>query len=200
MSIDEKRIKLAKNPIGKEGIETLNRMNDSHEELTLWALSFLDNNNKDINILDVGCGGGATIKRLSNKFNNAFLYGIDYTLEGVDLSKEFNKDNEQCEIVRGDVHNLPYENDKFEIITAFETVYFWEDIKKALLQIKRVLKNDGLFLICCEMSDADNPKWEKALTIMNIYNPESLKTILKENGFEILNTEKNNEWFCIIVK
>ena len=32
-------------------------------------------------------------------------------------------------------------------ITAFETVYFWPDFVNALKEVRRVLKDDGIFFI-----------------------------------------------------
>ena len=51
-------------PQGEEGVQMLHRMNKSHYEVTGWALDFLtfQENNQ---ILDIGCGGGATLKRMS---------------------------------------------------------------------------------------------------------------------------------------
>ena len=39
------------------------------------------------------------------------------------------------------------------VVTAFETVYFWNDLPKAFTEVTRVLKRNGHFLICCELNN-----------------------------------------------
>ena len=197
--IDELRLANAKMPTGEIGKNTLLSMNENHSPLTKWALSKL-NHNKANNILDIGCGGGATIEKLHNIYENAFIYGIDYSMESVKLSKEHNQHilNKFCSVEFGDVHSLPYNDNNFDIITAFETIYFWKDIKVALSQVNRILKDDGVFLICCEMSDVNNPKWSNALNKMNINSGEKWKEILENNNFIVDNLDVKDEWICLI--
>ena len=49
-------------PTGDDGQKMLERMNESHYAVTGWALEHWNINESDI-ILDIGCGGGATLKR-----------------------------------------------------------------------------------------------------------------------------------------
>ena len=45
---------------------------------------------------------------------------------------------------------LPFEDARFDAVTAFETVYFWPDPARCFREIWRVLKPGGTFLICNE--------------------------------------------------
>ena len=50
------------------------------------------------------------------------------------LSREVNEKliNEgKVEVMEGNVINLPFEDNTFDIVTAFETIYFWPDIEKS---------------------------------------------------------------------
>lgn len=197
----EERIAQAKKPTGDVGVETLQRMNQSHESLTLWALSQLSGDFSEI--LDVGCGGGATVGRLLCKYPQATVYGIDYSTEGVALSKEHNAGDlgTRCHIVEGSVLDLPYEEDSFSLVTAFETIYFWGDYPKALGEIRRVLQHGGVFLLCCEMSDVDNPRWEKALPLMKIQTGAEWKVLLEQEGFSSVEVlEGEGEWICLLAQ
>lgn len=190
----------AKLPSGDVGNATLHRMNDSHAELTHWALSFLPHFLPS-KILDIGCGGGATIKRLMDNYPDAFVDGVDYSNTSVQLSKEFNADTlgVKCNVQQADVASLPFEDSSFNLVTAFETVYFWGDIDNAFSQVNRVLAEEGLFLICCEMSDKKNPRWENVLSSMHILSLQEWSNYLIQNDFDIFLTQKlNDEWICII--
>ena len=104
--------------------------------------------------LDIGCGGGANVKRLLAKTPYGKVTGIDYSEISVIKSQKINKEeieNKRCEILQGNVMKLPFGNETFDIITAFETIYFWPDISGAFKQVYRVLKNTGTFMICNEI-------------------------------------------------
>lgn len=65
-------------PQGSAGVEMLGRMNESHSGLTGWALDFF-NWNEDDKVLDIGCGGGAALRRMSEHIVSGHLTGIDYS-------------------------------------------------------------------------------------------------------------------------
>ena len=101
------------------------------------------------------------------------------------------------------VMELPFENETFDVITAFETIYFWPDISGAFKQVYRVLKNTGTFTICNE-SNGENPKeekWTKMIQGMKIYNSEQVKKSLEDAGFTDIKIHKNKKgWLCVVCK
>ena len=44
------------------------------------------------------------------------------------------------------VAELPFEAEQFEVVTAFETVYFWPELAQNFREVYRVLKPGGLAL------------------------------------------------------
>lgn len=60
---------------------------------------------------------------------------------------------------------LPFEAERFDLVTAFETVYFWPDLPKSFREIRRVLRPGGTLLICNECSgDAPGDEaWTKKI-------------------------------------
>ena len=66
----------ARNPKGFWGKMMIRNMNKNHFEVTGWGLSHCDFKATDIT-LDVGCGGGMTVNRISKMVKKA--YGIDYS-------------------------------------------------------------------------------------------------------------------------
>ena len=172
-------------PKGKLGNIQLKSMNKEHTPVSLWGLKHLDIKEDDI-ILDVGCGGGINLKRMAQKAKK--VYGVDYSLESVNLSREVNEDNikkGKVEVMEGNVQSLPFDDNTFDIVTAFETVYFWPDIKNSFGEVKRVLKPGGIFLIGMESNGSDNfiMKFWSRFIDMKVYNDREIKEFLDYNDF-----------------
>ncbi|WP_346676285.1 class I SAM-dependent methyltransferase [Methanobrevibacter woesei] len=172
-------------PQGKLGNIQLKSMNKEHTPVSLWGLKHLNINPDDV-ILDVGCGGGININRMAKDAKK--VYGIDYSIESVKLSREVNEkliDNGQVEIHEGNVKDLPFEDNTFDIVTAFETVYFWPDIEKCFGEVKRVLKPGGTFLIGMESNGSDNfiMKFWKHFIDMELYTDKEITSFLQNNDF-----------------
>ena len=116
------------------------------------------------------------------------VYGVDYSIESVKLSREVNRQeihDGKVKVLEGNVANLPFEDNTFDIVTAFETVYFWPDIEKCFGEVKRVLKPGGIFLIGMESNGSDNliMKVSERLIDMTVYNDKEIKGFLKNNEF-----------------
>lgn len=172
-------------PQGKLGKIQLKSMNKEHTPVSLWGLKHLNIKPDDV-ILDIGCGGGMNVNRMAQTAKK--VIGVDYSIESVNLSKEVNEyliKNGIVEIHEGNVANLPYEDESFDIVTAFETVYFWPDIVKCFGEVKRVLKPGGTFLIGMESNGSDNfsMKFWGRFIDMNVYNDKEIKDFLRKNDF-----------------
>ena len=186
-------------PEGKLGNIQLKSMNKEHTPLALWNLKHLNIKPDDL-ILDVGCGGGININRMAEKAKK--VYGVDYSIESVKLSREVNRDfvlEGKVEVLEADVQSLPFEDDTFDIVTAFETVYFWPNIEKSFGEVKRILKPGGIFMIGMESNGSDNlpMKISKKLIDMEVYSDEELTGFLKINDYSnvtvYLRDAKNHE-------
>ena len=172
-------------PQGKLGNIQLKSMNKEHTPVSLWGLKHLNIKSDDV-ILDVGCGGGINVKRMAECAKK--VYGIDYSIESVKLSKEVNEkliDEGKVEILEGNVKDLPFEDNAFDIVTAFETVYFWPDIEKCFGEVKRVLKPGGIFLIGLETNGSDNfiMKFWGHFIDMEMYDDDEITSLLQSNDF-----------------
>lgn len=186
MSLLKQFFNNTRKPEGKLGKMMVNSMNSaSHALLAKWGFGFIQINKTD-SALDCGCGGGANVKRLLEKCAKA--YGIDYSEVSVEKSKEVNAQaisQGRCEIYHSDVRTLPFESESFEIVTAFETIYFWEEIDKAFREINRVLKSGGYFVITNESTGTDKTsvKFSKIIDGMKLYTAEQLIALLESAGF-----------------
>lgn len=177
-------------PEGQKGIETLERMNNNHTPVSLWALEHLDIE-KDSDVLDIGCGGGINLRRLHELSPEGKTIGIDYSNTSVEMSLELNKelvDENKIEVLEADVQNIPLDDNSIDIATGFETVYFWPNIVDSFKEVRRILKDDGLFVIVLTTNgDKDNTYEEiKKQVELEVYDDEELFTLLEEAGFSEL--------------
>lgn len=192
----------ARKPVGSHGEKMLLRMNKSHASLVSWGLSFLDIDGEKT-ILDIGCGGGATINSMLKKFPQALVYGIDFSSKSVALSKETNADflGNRTEIIKGDATNLPYLDGSYDFVTAVETVYFWSPIEKAFAEVLRILKNDGQFMVLCELSDPSDRTWTQKIKMMKVYSANQLEIALKSVGFSEVQAYKGEGGnICVLAR
>ena len=169
-------------PQGQMGRAMLKFMNLCHAPLTNWGLKLV-NIQDGWTMLDIGCGGGATLQRLLKRSRGAQVYGIDISEESVAKAKKVNAEvlDKQVFVTLGSAEKLPYEDGKFNLVTAVETVYFWPDLPDCLQEVSRVLKSGGKFAILVEVVDSDS-KWTNVVEGMTAYSPEDLKKLLDEAG------------------
>ena len=170
-------------PKGRMGRAMLKFMNLYHAPLTNWGVSLVDIQD-GWTMLDIGCGGGKTLQRLLKRSLNAHVYGIDISEESVAKARQINADvlDKQVFVQQGSAEKLPYEDGKFDLVTAVETVYFWPNLPSCLKEVRRVLKPGGHFAIMVEVVDADS-KWTNVVEGMTAYTPKQLKTLLDDAGF-----------------
>lgn len=175
------------NPQGRMGRAMLRFMNCCHAPLTNWGLNLI-NIQDGWTMLDIGCGGGATIKRLLKRSKGAQVYGIDISEESVAKARKVNDAviDKQVFVCQGSAEKLPYEDNKFNLVTAVETVYFWPNLPSCLQEVYRVLKPGAKFAIMVESVESDSV-WTKVVDGMTVYQPEQLKKMLDDAGF--VNTE-----------
>ncbi len=171
------------NPQGRMGRAMLWFMNLCHGPLTNWGLDLIHFQD-GWTMLDVGCGGGATLKRLLKRSKNSQVYGIDISKESVEKARKVNAQllDKRVFVAQGSVEKLPYDNDKFDLVTAVETIYFWPNLPACLQEVRRVLKPGGRFAIMVEVVDS-NSKWTDLCDGMTAYSPDKIKKLLDEAGF-----------------
>lgn len=204
----------ARNPQGELGDKLLDWMSVNHESLAKWGVSHLDVQKSDV-LLDVGCGGGVNVERFLEMSENK-VYGIDYSELAVERSIQLNQnaiDEGRCEIIQASVSNMPFEDKSFDIATCFETIYFWPDIVEDLKEVRRILKDDGIIIICNEAVPKENDERQRELIElldMNIYCEDELDEFLRQAGFSdvlcFLNegydsvTTEPVTWLCVIAR
>ena len=157
-------------------------------------------------VLDAGCGGGANIKKLLAKCPRGIVKGIDYSEVSVEKSQKVNAkaiEEGRCEVLQASVAQLPFAEDSFDLVTAFETIYFWPSLADCFRELYRVIKPGGTFFICNESNGetSKDDKWVDKIGGMTIYNADQILTALNQAGFTDGKAATNNKgWICVTAR
>ncbi len=101
------------------------------------------------NCLDVGCGTGKLIKWL--RFFGIETYGVEISKDAIDIARGYIRPF----IKQGDIVNLPYENNKFNLVLTFDVFEHIEKskINKAISEVIRVSNKHILNKIYTQEND-----------------------------------------------
>ena len=181
-------------------------MNLGHSSVSKWGIRHIENIQAE-RIIDLGCGGGKNVNRLLKKFPCAKVAGLDYSDISVKKTSKLNKKEirkGRCRVVKAGVDNIPFKSDTFDLAAAFETVYFWPGPVKSFMEVNRILKENGIFMIVNESDGKGkyDEKWSRYIDGLRIYSVKQLADYLKEAGFrEVISShEIEKHRICIIAK
>ena len=93
-------------------------------------------------LLDAGCGAGLFSWMAIN--SGAQVIGIDAAPGLLEVARYRNPNNNFLE---EDLEALPFADNSFHVVTGFNSFQYAGDFEKALLEAKRVLKNNGRLVI-----------------------------------------------------
>jgi SAM-dependent methyltransferase len=140
-----------------------------------WASEFT----KEKSVLELGCGPGIGLGYLAK--NAKKVIGSDYDFNIAKIAKNYYKD--RLDIVRNDAQFLPFKDGSLDVIIFFEAIYYLPSPREFFDECKRVLKRDGIVLLCTANKDWEgfNPS---PFSIKYFSVPE-LANLFKTNNFEV---------------
>lgn len=153
------------------------------------------------NILDVGCGTGIFLETLVNNSRYKWeIKGIDINNNSVSKASLGIRKN----ILKKSINHTNFKNSYFDVITCYDVLEHSSDINKSLIEIRRVLKNDGILLIqvpnskslMCFLTKNDWDWWCVPDHVFH-FTKNSITRLLEDKGFHIImiRTWENPEIF-----
>ena len=138
---------------------------------------------------------GSTIKNLLELDKNLDIHGIDISKESYQTARRVHSDaieNGSVKLRIGNVANLPYQNNDFDLVFAIQTHIFWEDLKQSFQEIYRVMSNPSTLIIASEK--------EKIKYHMTDYGTNhELRQLLINIGFSKIEEKQNYKWVVYVV-
>ena len=105
----------------------------------------LKSNSGEINVLEVGCGGGILTEEIAKM--GFITTGIDPSKQSLNIAvKHAKESNLKIKYVKGTGENLPFQNNSFDVVFCCDVLEHVRDLPKVISEISRVMKNGGLFI------------------------------------------------------
>jgi 2-polyprenyl-3-methyl-5-hydroxy-6-metoxy-1,4-benzoquinol methylase len=160
--------------------------------------------NEHINILDIGCGSGIFSDFARSK--GISITGIDACENLIEHAKQRNSD---INFLVGDMEDLPFNDGSFDVVCGFNSFQYAGNIKNALTEAKRVLKNNGkiVAMIWGSKEDCEVASYLKAVGSLLPPPPpgaggpfalsenQLLESLLEDVGFRIVdNYDVDSVW------
>ena len=181
----------SKKPSGFVGLWMMKLWNRVYLPMVVWSVSQLDYKKRYNAILDVGVGNGASSKFLKKHFPNSQVLGIDISSTAIRAAEKLAEPGLSFEVKNVEKTNLPFE--EFDLITAFQTHFHWSDLTQAFLELKRILKPDGIILLACE--------WSKlAYYLPDFRKQEKLENYLINLDLHFIDSQKKGQWILYKIK
>ncbi len=96
-------------------------------------------------VLDVACGIGYGAKPVENINSVQEYEGLDVSQDAIDVANKFYK-NSKVQFSLGDITDIKFDTDSFDTAISFETLEHLNKPAKAVDEIHRVLKSEGVWI------------------------------------------------------
>jgi len=131
-------------------------------------------------IVDVGCGTGAILQRLGNPEKNV---GVDISPVAISFCRNRGLNN----VREADIASMPFADESFDAAICSSVLYHeWvADVGRALREIRRVLRPNGVLLINVPAFQFLHSAHDDAVMTARRFRKPELRELLVKNGFAI---------------
>ena len=150
------------------------------------TINNIDLGSEDI-VLDIGCGSGKAARLAAKICTNGKVIGIDPSAAMIRLSNN----NTEGKLInlkfkKGCAEKIPVANKSFTKVIAINSLHHWQDYKKGLIEVVRILCPGGSFFISNDIVDGDTCGHGDG----PLEKPEHIISIIQKTGFIDISLEK----------
>src|SRR4030088_55236 len=148
--------------------------------VALAVLADALNGQAGLRILDAGCGTGGTTVEL-RRFGD--VVGVDLVWEALEPARG----RGLSALARASIEQLPFGKASFDVPNSLEVVYHpgVASDMSALIEIRRVLKTGGLFMLRVPAHDWLRGEHDRLVHTRHRYSRDEVSSKLTEAGFEV---------------
>ncbi|MBL8186423.1 MAG: class I SAM-dependent methyltransferase [Acidobacteria bacterium] len=155
-------------------------------------------------VLEIGFGHGRGIQLLAQYAKRGFVAGID--ISDVMVRQAARRNHEKIrsgyiELSQASVSAIPYEYARFNKVLAVNNYQFWPNAEPNLVEIQRVLDDNGLLVLCLRLKAP-----QTMLQMVPGYSMDEVEEIaglVRWVGFrdvQIVRRRAGDETLCILAK
>lgn len=166
MNRDNRYFEITESPGQKATKEQLERIYHRYRFASNYAICG--------DILEACCGCGLGLGYLALKANQVVACDIDK--KNIEIAKSTYCTRNNIQIILHDVHKLPFEDERFNLILLFEAIYYLHDPKQFIREAYRLLMKEGHLIICTvnkEWKDFHPSKYS-----IQYFNADELRRLL----------------------
>lgn len=162
------------------------------------AIELLDPKPSDT-VLDIGFGGGYSLRALSAKVTRGKVTGVDCSREmarGASRMLRQRGLDARVSARWGDVADLPFPRAAFHKVLTVNSLYYWPDLPASLHELARVMKPRGRVAVAFRSPKSLRPLtrgWED----FRLYEPEQVARFMRAAGFDVLRVEHRDQWWVL---
>ncbi|WP_416728780.1 class I SAM-dependent methyltransferase [Fictibacillus sp. JL2B1089] len=168
-------------PKGLVGTYIVEKMVRQHKPETEWTIGLLELQDRD-HVLELGCGAGYAIQRITDRYLVQEIVGIDLSATAIRSATARNKktvNNEGTKLIQANFNDLPFPDKMFNKVFSIQTIYFWEEIDTIVSEIFRVLKTGGMVVITFS-NGKDDETWKSVQEV----SENQVMPFMMETGFK----------------
>ena len=158
-----------------------------------------------VTVLDAGCGEGFSLVSLRRSKIGKIYEGVDYSHDAIRLGKKLYP---KLNIKLGNVYELPYKDNAFDLVICTEVLEHLEKPHKALSEIKRVAKkhiilsvpNEPFFMLANLLRGKYLGTFGNHPEHVNHWTPGTFKRFLRKNGLKISCVRHPFPWTMILAR
>jgi ubiquinone/menaquinone biosynthesis C-methylase UbiE len=169
-------------------------LNAANVRLVDTAIELLDPKPNDT-VLDIGFGGGYSLRAVAARVTRGKVTGVDYSREMVRGASRMIQQRGLGDRVSarwGDVANLPFPRAAFHKVLTVNSLYYWPHPFASLEELSRVMKPRGRIAVAFR-----SPKSLRPLTRgwkdFRLYEPEEVAALMRRAGLDVLRVEHRDQ-------
>ncbi len=160
---------------------------------------------KPLKILDVGCGEGFILVNFARNKVGKIYEGVDNSKTAIKLGKKMYPN---LDIKVGDIYNLPYKDNSFDLLICTEVLEHLKDPDKALAELRRVTKkyiaisvpNEPFFILANLFRGKYLTHLGNHPEHINHWTNPGFKRYLRKNGLKISGSRAPFAWTLVLAR
>ncbi|MEO1396791.1 MAG: methyltransferase domain-containing protein [Cyanobacteria bacterium J06634_5] len=182
-----------RNPFGTNAAEIGKRMARSNAHIIAVCVEQLQIENNDI-VLEIGPGSGGHISSVVEAARDVRYVGIDWSAAMVDAAKRNNQhlvERGTAACYQGNAAAMEFDVCSFDKAFSVNTIYFWENPRQQLKEIRRVLKSNGI--LCLAFGDSDFMSKLPFTGDFTLYSDIEALALIEDCGFSVIQHSRHTE-------